>query len=227
MSEENENKTPEGGLTDAQMQLIRSLKNIGIDLWGVQDAGSAEPADGKTEKAENAAPVEEKKVGIDNLWMTADESVDWTEALAYDRPRDGLTTQKDWDFYHRMARKVLDGEIPAYVEVLETMNPLGDLAEYTDGMILRTPSADLIECVFQCKNEYMNAGAEKYLSALGLRAARDLMAILPVTEVRVTGRQGESDKMDVVFPREKMSGRNMCFVDPASFVTECGGEISI
>jgi len=113
------------------------------------------------------------------------------------------------------------------VEVLETLNPLGDLAEYTDGMVLRTPSADRVECVFQCKDEYMNTGAEKYLSALGLRAARDLMAALPVTEVRVIGQQGETNKIDTVFPRDKMTGRNMSFIDPVSFVTECGGEISI
>ena len=106
----------------------------------------------KTENRKAAVPPEAQAT-LENLWITADETVDWTEALLSETSRDGLTGPKLWSFYHRMAPKVLAGDTGAYAEVLTTINPLGDLTEYVAGMILRTPGPDRLECVFDCQRD--------------------------------------------------------------------------
>ena len=59
---------------------------------------------------ETAKRESRAEAGLDRLWVTADETVEWTEALLWDTPRDGLTSQKKWSFYHRLAPRVLAGD---------------------------------------------------------------------------------------------------------------------
>ncbi|MBQ8072146.1 MAG: hypothetical protein IJ231_00055 [Clostridia bacterium] len=223
-------------LNAAQKKLAETLKGIGMDLWGTEDpekwaeqafdeSAQAAPAAKQPPKAEKPAPIAEKKADLSNLWITADETIDWTEALISEWPRDGLTSPRLWAFYHRMAEKVLQGDLAAYVEVLTTLNPLGDLAEYVSGMVLRTPAAERLECEFECRPEEMEKDARGYLGALSVRAARDLLAVLPVEEVHVTGRMGQEQKLDVTFRRSQMLKRKMAFLNPADFVEECGGQM--
>lgn len=232
-------------LTPAQKKLAETLKGIGIDLWGTADpekwaeqafkdsAKETENADtrrtplpaGKAGGSADSSAVKEIKQGIDNLWITADETVDWTEALIFERPRDGLTTQSLWDFYHRMAEKVLDGNLNAYSEVLKKLNPLGDLIRFVSDVLLRVPAADRLECDFECLKEEMEKDGRGYLGALGVRIARDLFAVLPVEEVKVTARMDGQERMNVTFRREMMMKRKMAFLIPADFVEECGGTI--
>ncbi len=176
-----------------------------------QHAGEALPAPAR------------KKVTLENLWITADETVDWTEALLHETSQDGLTGQKLWSFYHRMAPQVLAGDIEAYAEVLTTVNPLGDLTEYVSGMILRTPDADRLECVFECQPEDLEKYGRDYLGALSLRIARDLLAALPVSEVKITGNLNGTEKVNASFRREQLLKQKMAFLQPADFTEACGG----
>ena len=192
------------------------------------------PADAGREKtsARDAARLaprasEKKALTLDNLWITADETVDWTEALLSDTPRDGLTGQKLWNFYHRVAPRVLAGETEAYAEVLTTLNPLGDLTGFVSGMILRTPDADRVECVFECQQDDLDRRGRDYLGALSLRIARDLLAVLPVSEVGVTGNLDGKEKIQVTFRREMLLKQKMAFLQPADFAEKCGGKITL
>jgi len=193
-----------------------------------KDSGAAKPEKAaKTEGTAAGKDAEQKtrRTGIDHLWVTADETIDWTEALLYTRPRDGLTGPKLWGFYHRMAEKVLEGDLEAYVEVLTTLNPLGDLTDYVNGMLLRAPGAERLECEFECRPEEIEKDARGYLGALSVRIARDLLAVLPVEEVHVLGRMNGNDQVDVTFRRSQMLKRKMAFLIPADFVEECGGRL--
>ena len=237
-------------LSAAQKKLAETLKGIGADLWGkttpeewaeeafgesaaesmgehiLENSGTA-AGTGKPKRGEaGSGTVEtERRTGIENLWITADESIDWTEALIHSQPRDGLTGPKLWDFYHRMAKKVLAGDLKAYVEVLTTLNPLGDLTDYVNGMLLRAPAAERLECEFECRPEEMEKNARGYLGALSVRIARDLLAVLPVEEVHVLGKMNGKDQVNVTFRRCQMLKRKMAFLIPADFVEECGGKL--
>ncbi len=239
-------------MTGAQKKLAETLKGIGMDLWGTADpdrwaelafgqSAALKPSPGQemeetklqpaftsatqegTEQ-ENAAP--KPALTIENLWKNADETVEWTEALIRENPGDGLTEPERWWFYHRMAGPVLAGDLKAYVEVLTTLNPLGDLTGFVSGMLLRAPSAERLECEFECKPELMEKDARMYLGGLSLRIARDLLAVLPAEEIHIFGRMNGDIKADVTFRREQLLKQKMAFINPADFAEACGGMIA-
>ena len=201
--------------------LLRKMKAIASDLWREPPEDvSAEP------KAPQEKPVKSvirrPKIGIDNLWMTADETIDWTDALAHEWPSDGLTNIAMWKFYHKNAEAVLNGDLTAYAEVLRKANPLGELMEYADGINMRAPDPDRLEATFAARDDLMEKDGKKYLSAMGVRIARDLLARLPVSEVKVTATYGGRNAMAAVYRRDQLLHRNFSFLDPVALSEECG-----
>ncbi len=231
--------TDEEKLKAQQLEFIKKLQAIGSDLWGgaagassgTEAEGGAEQASHPDQPSENGKQSLPKKnkvqtrpeIGIENLWMTADETIDWTDALAYERPNDGLTAPGLWQYYHRMAEKVLSGDIQAYAEVLRKMNPLGDLTGYADGLTMRAPDAERLEGQFTCRADYLEKNGTGYLAAMGLRIARDLLACLPVSEVGVTAYNDGELVMDVTYPREALRHINFQYADPEKLALQCGG----
>ena len=214
MSEDNNRPT------DTTEELLKKMRAIASDLWRDTPDVPAEPKP----KAEKPARVVVKHpdIGIDNLWMTADETIDWTDALAHEYPADGLTNPRLWVFYHKQAETVLSGDTKAYAEVLKKANPLGELTTFAEGISMRAPSGDRVEAQFNCRKEYLDADRKKYLCAMGVRIARDLLACLPVSEVGVKAVQEGKTVMEVTYRRENMLHRNFSFLDPIKLTEECG-----
>ena len=68
-------------------ELMKRMKAIASDLWG----GVSPAEEGNTTETpepENAAgqEPEKKEPDIGSLWKTADETIDWTDALAHSAP---------------------------------------------------------------------------------------------------------------------------------------------
>ena len=160
------------------------------------------------------------------LFRSADETIDWTDALAHEYPTDGLTNMRLWSFYHKEAEEVLSGNVKAYAEVLRKSNPLGELMAFSKGITMRAPSADRLEAQFNCKPEYLESDGKKYLCAMGVRIARDLLACLPVSEVGVKAVADGETVMEVTYTREQMMHRNFSFLDPVALTEECGATFS-
>ena len=134
MSEQNNN------LMD-QNEFMKRMKAIASDLWGgVMPVATETPAAPAQQSKPAPRPQEKPGTDIRNLWKTADETIDWTDALSHSTPTDGLTGPKMWAFYHKHAEKVLAGDLNAYTEVLQKANPLGELTEYAEGISMRAPS---------------------------------------------------------------------------------------
>ena len=205
--------------------LLKKMRAITADLWGESPDVAAEPKP----KAEKPARVVVKRpeIGIDNLWMTADETIDWTDALAHEYPADGLTNIRLWSFYHKQAEDVLAGDTKAYAEVLKKANPLGELTAFAEGISMRAPDADRVEAQFNVRKEYLDADGKKYLSAMGVRIARDLLACLPVSEVGVKAVQDGKTVMEVTYRREQLLHRSFSFLDPVKLTEECGAEFAL
>ena len=205
--------------------LLKKMRAITADLWGESPDVAAEPKP----KAEKPARVVVKRpeIGIDNLWMTADETIDWTDALAHEYPADGLTNLRLWSFYHKQAEAVLAGDTKAYAEVLKKANPLGELTAFAEGISMRAPDADRVEAQFNIRKEYLDADGKKYLSAMGVRIARDLLACLPVSEVEVKAVRDGKTVMEVTYGREQLMHRNFSFLDPVKLTEECGAEFAL
>ena len=216
MAEEGTNVTP----ADAS-ELLKKMRAIASDLW--REPPEDVTAEPKTpEKPPVRAVVRRTKFDIDNLWMTADETIDWTDALAHEWPSDSLTSIALWKFYHRNAEAVLNGDVASYAEVLRKSNPLGELMDFAGEINMRVPDPDRVEATFTVKGEYMEKDAKKYLCAMGVRIARDLLACLPVSEVRVTASWKGETVMDAVYHREQLLHKNFSFLDPVKLTEECG-----
>lgn len=207
-----------------QNEFMKRMKAIASDLWGgMMPVATETPAAGSS--VQPKPPVKEpEKPGTDirNLWKTADESVDWTDALSHSTPADGLTTLKMWTFYHKHAERVLAGDLDAYTEVLQKANPLGELTDFAENISMRALSASRLESTFRCKGEYMEKNRKLYLAAMGLRIARDLLACLPVEEVTVKAEFGGESVFSATYPRMQLLHRNFMFVDPVELSQECG-----
>ena len=205
---------------DSTNELLKKMRAITNDLWRESPDVAAETKE-KAKKPEKVV-VKSPEIGIDNLWMTADETIDWTDALAHEYPTDGLTNMRLWSFYHKEAEEVLSGNVKAYAEVLRKSNPLGELMAFSKGITMRAPSADRLEAQFNCKPEYLESDGKKYLCAMGVRIARDLLACLPVSEVGVKAVANGETVMEVTYTREQMMHRNFSFLDPVALTEECG-----
>ena len=221
--------TDEKNTSMDQIEFMKRMKAIASDLWGgVMPSYPAEEAPA-AEKKEEPAPQETavKKPGMDAIWKTADETVDWTDALAHSTPTDGLTAPRIWAFYHKHAQKVLAGDLNAYTEVLQKANPLGELTEFAENITMQAQSPDRLESCFVCKKELMEQNRKQYLAAMGLRIARDLLACLPVEEVAVTGECDGKPAFTATYTRQQLLHRNFVFTDPVALAKECGAVFSL
>lgn len=198
---------------------LRSLADIVDDLWGMtKPSPTPAPAPAQPVYQSTFPPFEQ-------LWKTADDTVDWTDALAHDQPTDGLTSAHLWQFFHQHAAQVLSGDIAAYVEVLNAANPLGDLSPYATSFDVEAESADRVRVGFGVHPAYMDkdeAEVRRYLCAVALRSARDVMALLPVRQVEVAAQQNGHALMQVLFDRGELQKVRFSFIDPVAFVTACG-----
>ena len=198
-----------------QIEFMKRMKAIASDLWGgimpLEESAPA-PADKPAEPVKKEP--EKPKAALQAIWKTADETIDWTDALAHDTPTDGLTGIKKWTFYHKHAAKVLEGDLAAYTEVLQKANPLGELTDYAENITMQARSADRVESVFICNPELLKQHKKLYLAAMGLRIARDLLACLPVEEVAVTGENEDKQVFAVTYTRMQLLHWNFAFTDP-------------
>ena len=217
--------TDEQNMSMDQNEFMKRMKAIASDLWG-GILPPEEPAAAPVNKP--AEPVrkepEKPKTALQSIWKTADETIDWTDALAHDTPTDGLTGMKKWAFYHKHAARVLEGDLEAYTEVLQKANPLGELTDYAENITMQAKSADRVESTFICNGELLKQYRKLYLSAMGLRIARDLLACLPVEEVAVTGENEGKKVFAVTYTRMQLLHRNFVFTDPVALAEECGAE---
>jgi hypothetical protein len=217
--------TDEQNMSMDQNEFMKRMKAIASDLWGGILPPEEPAADPVNKPAEPVRKEPEKpKTALQSIWKTADETIDWTDALAHDTPTDGLTGMKKWTFYHKHAARVLEGDLEAYTEVLQKANPLGELTEYAEGITLRAPSADRLESCFVCRAELMEKDRKLYLAAMGLRIARDLLACLPAEEVAVTAEENGKTAFKAVYTRQQLLHRNFNFVDPVALSEEFGAE---
>ena len=145
-------------------ELLKRMRAIASDLWRETPAVTAEPKP-KAEKPIRVV-VKSPEIGIDNLWMTADETIDWTDALGHEYPVDGLISLRLWSFYHKQAEAVLSGDTKAYAEVLKKSNPLGELTAFAEGISMRAPDPGRVEAQFNCRAEYMEKNAEFCLNSV-------------------------------------------------------------
>lgn len=217
------------GLADVIGDMYRTPAEAGTRLTTATGDAAVVPERAEPAPAPASEPVYAARPSLPDfrdLWKTADESIDWTEALSSRTPTDGLTDPAKWTLYHEQAASVLHGNTAAYLTVLKAANPMADLMPFVSTLDVSTRSSDELRAVFTVRPDLLDNEPKRYLSGMALRIARDLFAVLPVSRVIVTGRQEERTLLTVSFERPEMNKVRFTFIDPVEFVTACGGEFA-
>ncbi len=116
---------------------------------------------------------------------------------------------EEWKNLHRLAERVLKGDIDAYFEVIHEMNPLDDLLEFGSDFEFGTEDPKVMEVEFNVKSDAIvpdyslsltKTGklskkaltktayyqiVQDYVCSCAIRIARDLFALLPLNTVVV------------------------------------------
>ena len=206
-------------MTDIRRSLLKGIADIVGDLYGEEV-----PQNTATYKSADA-PVPAKQPALPpfhQLWKIADETIDWTDILVSPTPTDGLTPPDKWAVYHQHAQGVLEGDIAAYLAVLQYENPMADLTPYVSALDVTTIDSDTLKATFAVRADL---SGDEYLCGMAVRIARDLFAALPVLAVDVIAKQADETLLTVSFTRAQMNKVRFAFIDPVAFVKECGGEI--
>ena len=179
------------------------------------------PSPSTDEKSVKEPP---KAPDLKEYWRTADEPLPWTEALIQPQCRDGLTSEEIWAFCHEQAEAVLSGDTAAYGRVLEKVQPLSDLAPYTSRLQVKIDSADSLQADFALTPELNQREPTTHLCCAAIRIARDLMAALPVTEVRLAGQAGPL-RLTATLSRAALKNVHWGFVDAETLLIALGAVI--
>lgn len=122
---------------------------------------------------------------------------------------------KEWEELVHLAKRILNGDIDSYFEVIEEMDPLGDLGEFGSGFEFSTESPTVLEVEFDVHSKDVIPQEEKSLTKTGkvstkqmtktryydlqqdyvcsctIRIARDLFALLPIQNIIIHAYDGQ------------------------------------
>lgn len=148
------------------------------------------------------------------LYTRCDESIDWTEILVSTSAEELFMDSEIWKFYKSVADKVLAGDIDTYLQVIERVRPLDDLLSYGGDFEFGTDNSNVMEIEFNVMPEgvlgddYNIELLQEYICACSIRVARDIMALLPVSQVNVNTVLENKTILSVKFDKATMLGVN-------------------
>jgi Protein of unknown function (DUF4236) len=159
----------------------------------------------------------------------------------------------EWEYMHAVSKRILDKDIDAYLEVLDEFRPLDDLVEFGSGFEFGTDDPNEIHVSFDVnaqqavpekslsltktgklseknltKTAYYDI-YQDYVCSCALRIARDMFALLPVSNVFVhayedqlntaTGHQEKVAILTVRYDKPTLERLNFANLDPSDALT--------
>ncbi|MGN1119615.1 MAG: DUF4236 domain-containing protein [Oscillospiraceae bacterium] len=192
-----------------------------------------QPSAGTAKRAAETAAKKAAPVSYDALktiHRSVDEAVDWQEIASSETPTDEMYDADFWSYCHEMAPKILAGDIDAYLQVIQDMNPYDDLLDLGGNFLFGTDRSDTMEVEFTAKSEEVmptkrELGVQKYYNLLqdyicsvAVRTARDTFALLPVEFVKIHAVDGGKLILSVCFERSGFSKIRFSLSDPSDIV---------
>jgi len=164
---------------------------------------------------------------LKSIHKTSDDSIDWTEVLVSLLPPDDTYNKEMWQYYHKMAAKILSGDIDTYLQLIYEVNPLDDLLVYGGNFEFGTDDPNKIEVEFTINCETLlgakaqmsisnyNNLVQDYACSICIRIARDMFALLPISHTIVhTVFNGETI-ISVDLDRTNLSKVKFGYIDPS------------
>ena len=164
---------------------------------------------------------------LKNIHKNSDDSIDWTEILVCDEAPDDSYNQELWKYYHEIAPKILAGDIDSYLQLIYEINPLDDLLDYGSGFEFGTDNPRKITVEFNANIEALANGkssltAQEYndllqdfLCSVCIRIARDMFALLPISNTIVHAVLNDNTIISINFDRQQLCKLKFGFVDPS------------
>lgn len=184
-----------------------------------------EPSEVSYNYEEAAGDIDESNMSVSlddikKLYLKSDEAIDWTELLVSVSADDVFMEPEAWSFLKSISRKVLSGDIDAYLEIIEKMRPVDDLLDYGSDFEFGTDNPNSMEVEFRINAHNMLpdanvVGAEtyeqifkEYVCASSIRVARDLFALLPVKYVIVCAKKEDEVVLQARFDKNEVQKIN-------------------
>ena len=126
---------------------------------------------------------------IRNLYVQCDESIDWGEIQAGTSAGELMMDETFWTECKRYSHLIMQGNIDAYLDVIEVFRPVDDILLYAGEFEFGTDARNYIETEFRVNpNDVIERGIDSplfefFVFSVSIRVARDLMALLPIKKV--------------------------------------------
>lgn len=169
---------------------------------------------------------------LTSIHFSSDEKVDWTEILIQDTPAEACDNVEFWEYCHSKAYDVLNGNIDAYLQVIQDVGPLEDLLEYGFGFECGTDNPNYMFVEFETKQDEImpskssmkiaeyNDLLQDYVCSCAIRVARDIFALLPVSHVIVHALSEGNTVLSVDFERRVFTKLKFQGSDASNLVEE-------
>lgn len=145
---------------------------------------------------------------LKDVLALCDEPVEWTEILAGATAEELDMDSRTCAYYKERAKAVISGNVDAYLDVIDYARPVDDLLLYAGEFEFGTDRADCMEVEFTVLESMQDETVENLARVVAVRVARDTMALLPVSEVRVMVSWRERELLDVSFSKSLLSEIN-------------------
>ena len=188
-----------------------------------------ETAAEQTAAAEETAfrPAQLTEDALRGIHKAFDDTVDWVEVSESETPPDESYNAEMWAYYHDMSPAVLDGDIDAYLQVIDDVRPLDDLLDFGGQFQFGTDRPSLMEVEYVVNDETLETQRREknviqyydllqdFICSASIRIARDMFALLPVADVVVHAVLGEDTVLSVRYDRDTMDRIKFGYVDPS------------
>ena len=177
-----------------------------------------------------SVPVEEKKPEeitydtIKAIFENCDVAIDWVDVLSHKAPTSNDVVLETWEYLHKKAVDVFEGNIDTFLEIISTVNPYDDLLDYAENFEFGTDDSSVMEVEFSIidtnTDKLKKDVFEDYYSAIAIRVARDTFALLPVEQTIVHVMYKGKEILNASFERDKIHELNVVGLDASDLVKQ-------
>lgn len=177
-----------------------------------------------------AIPAEEKKPEeitydtINAIFENCDVAIDWVDVISHKAPTSDEVVLETWEYLHKKAVDVFDGNIETFLEIISTVNPYDDLLDYAENFEFGTDDASMMEIEFSVIDANVGnlskSAFEDYYSAIAIRVARDTFALLPVDKAVIHVLYKTKELLTATFGRDTFHELNLVGKDASETVKQ-------
>ena len=157
------------------------------------------------------------------IHKVADDTIDWSEIMASPTAPAGYDQQM-WSYYYEAAPKVLDGDIDTYLQLIDEVNPLGDLLAYGSDFEFGTDDPRKLAVEYVVNQDVLAEAKRTMLLSKYNDLLQDficsMFALLPVSDVVVHAVLGSNTVLSADFDRDTLYQVKFGFADPSEVMAK-------